>query len=68
MANSKSDNEVRQERILDAAAVLMMRQGCDKTTIADVATEVGISRGIVYLHFDSKDALLEALIRREAIG
>src|SRR5262245_26092275 len=42
-----------------------MRQGYDKTTMGDIADEVGVSRGIVYLHFDSKESLLEALIYRE---
>jgi len=65
MTLSKSEHETRQERILDAAASLIMRQGYDKTTMSDVAGEVGVSRGIVYLHFDSKEALFEALFRRE---
>jgi TetR/AcrR family acrAB operon transcriptional repressor len=44
-----------------------MRQGYDKTTMSDVADEVGVSRGIVYLHFDSKEKLFEALIQREVV-
>lgn len=67
MATSKSDNDVREQRILDAAAALIMRQGYDKTTMSDVADEVGVSRGIVYLHFESKDKLFEALIQREIL-
>ncbi|MBZ0288466.1 MAG: TetR/AcrR family transcriptional regulator [Anaerolineae bacterium] len=64
---SKSENEARKQRILDAAAALIMRQGYDKTTMGDVADEVGVSRGIVYLHFDSKEKLFEALIQREVV-
>ena len=67
MATSKSDNDVREQRILDAAAALIMRQGYGKTTMSDVADEVGVSRGIVYLHFESKDKLFEALIQREIL-
>jgi AcrR family transcriptional regulator len=65
LANSKTENDLREQRILDAAAALMMRQGYDKTTMSDVADEVGVSRGIVYLHFDSKEKLFETLIQRE---
>jgi hypothetical protein len=54
LPNSKTENEVREQRILDAAAPLIMRQGYDKTTMGDVADEVGVSRGIIYLRFDSK--------------
>jgi AcrR family transcriptional regulator len=67
LANSKADNEAREARILDATTALIMRQGYDKTTMSDVADEVGLSRGIVYLHFDSKDTLFEALIQREVM-
>lgn len=67
MTNSKSDNEIREQRILSAAAVLIMRQGYDKTTMSDVADEAGVSRGVVYLHFDGKEILFEALIQREVL-
>jgi AcrR family transcriptional regulator len=33
--------------------------------MSDVADAVGLHRGLVYLHFSSKDALVEALIVRE---
>lgn len=56
----------RREQILDAASALIIRQGYDKTSMIDVAREVGISRGTVYLYFASKDQLFEALILRES--
>jgi TetR/AcrR family acrAB operon transcriptional repressor len=65
LASSKLDNEAREQRILDAAADLIVGQGYDKITMSDVAEEAGISRGIVYLHFDSKEKLFEALLIRE---
>ncbi|MBZ0293486.1 MAG: TetR/AcrR family transcriptional regulator [Anaerolineae bacterium] len=65
MNSTKSDNEAREQHILDATADLIMSQGYDKTTMSDIAEAVGVSRGIVYLHFDSKEALFETLIRRE---
>jgi len=62
-------NEIddREQRILDAAADLIIRQGYDKTTMSDIAEAVGVSRGILYLHFDSKDKLFEALFYRETL-
>ena len=58
----------RQQRILDAAATLIERQGYDKTTMNDIAVSAGVSRGIVYLHFANKDALFEALFFREMLN
>jgi AcrR family transcriptional regulator len=62
-----STNEVREQRILDAAAELIIRHGYDKTTMNDVADAIGVSRGVVYLHFKSKDKLFEALLYRETL-
>lgn len=62
---TKSDNEARKQRILDTAADLFIQYGYDKTTVSDIAREAGVSKGVIYLHFDSKDALLEALFLRE---
>lgn len=62
---TKSDNEERRQRILDAAAELFVHYGFDKTTVSDIANTAGISKGAIYLHFESKDSLLEALVVRE---
>lgn len=61
----KSDNLEREQRILDAAATLIIHYGYDKTSVSDIATAAGISKGAIYLHFASKDDLFEALLYRE---
>ena len=61
----KSDNEIREQRILDAASTLFMHYGFDKTTVSDIAQAAGVSKGAIYLHFQGKDDLLECLIKRE---
>lgn len=55
----------RGQRLLDAAQSHFVRFGFDKTTIAEIAKGAGVSKGAVYLHFKSKEALFEALLRRE---
>lgn len=52
----------REPRLLEAAAKLFERLGYDKTTIGDVAAEAGVSKGSVYLSFDSKQDLFETLL------
>ena len=61
----RDQGELREQGLLDKASQLFIRLGFDKTTVADIAAEAGVSKGAVYLHFESKDALLEALILRE---
>ncbi len=55
----------REQRILAAASRLFVDQGFDKTTVEEIAREAGISKGAIYLHFRSKDALFEVLLARE---
>ena len=61
----KTVNPTRERRILDAAALLISRFGYDKTTVSDIARQAGISKGAVYLHWASKEALFEALLWHE---
>ncbi len=62
---TKSDNEDRKQRILAAAADLLVHYGYDKTTVSDIARSAGVSKGAIYLHFDTKDDLFEALLIEE---
>ena len=45
-----------------AAAELFARQGYHKTTITDIAQAVTLTSGAVFHHFQSKEALLEAVV------
>ncbi|GAA2819856.1 TetR/AcrR family transcriptional regulator [Saccharopolyspora taberi] len=61
-------NPDRADRILDAAAALMLRLGYRKVTIEDVAKQAGIGKGTVYLHWRTKKELFYALLLRESIA
>jgi len=54
-----------QERcvaILTAAYQIALTEGLDAVTARRVATAAGISPGLVFFHFQSKDGLLQALL------
>src|SRR6476646_1065991 len=61
----KSTDDAR-ERILAAAERCIDRHGIRKTTMDDVACEVGLSRPSVYRYFADRDDLLIELITRHA--
>jgi AcrR family transcriptional regulator len=52
----------RREQIQRAAARAFAREGFVATSIDDVAAEAGITRAIVYRHFDSKESLYRAVL------
>ena len=51
----------RHDRILDAAEQLFAAQGFSKTAVDEIAAAAGVSKGLVYDHYDSKEALLAAV-------
>jgi len=53
-----------RDAILDATDQLLARYGYRKMTIDDLAKEVGIGKGSVYLHFDSKEEIALSHIDR----
>lgn len=56
--------EGARRAILDAARLLMVRDGYEATTIEAVARRAGLSVGSVYNHFDNKRALLLGVLSR----
>jgi AcrR family transcriptional regulator len=54
----------RREQILAAATKAFARNGFAATGLDDIAAEAGITRVILYRHFDSKTALYEAVLDR----
>lgn len=59
---------VRREAFVDAALRLTQTKGYEQMSIQDVLDAVDASRGAFYHYFDSKQALLEAMVDRIADG
>jgi len=55
--------EVRRRELIDATIKCISNKGLGNTKLADVASEAGLSQGIVNLHFKSKDNLLAETLR-----
>src|SRR4030095_15196419 len=50
--------EETRDLILDATERLLARYGYKKMTVEDIAREVGIGKGSIYLHFSSKEEVV----------
>jgi AcrR family transcriptional regulator len=62
MARTPKVVEDRREQILDAALRAFAQKGFARTTNKDIAREAGITPGLIYHYFESKDALFRAII------
>lgn len=56
------ENGTTRDQIIKNADGLFYKQGFEKTSFANIAEEVHISRGNFYYHFKSKDEILDAVI------
>ena len=61
----RSWRQERADRILDAAAELILRWGYKKTTIDDIARQARVAKGTIYLHWKTREDLFMALLIRE---
>lgn len=57
----KEIREKTKQNIIDAALKLFAQRGYYGTSIADIAKEAGISKGLAYNYFKSKNDLAEAI-------
>src|SRR5215212_5331188 len=62
MARTPKVVEDRREQILDAALRAFARKGFARTTNKDIAREAGITPGLIYHYFESKEGLFRAII------
>ncbi len=53
--------ESQKEKITSTGLKLFATEGFEKTTIGKIASEAGISKGLIYHYFSSKDAILTAI-------
>ena len=63
MARNKHPEQTVQ-LILDTASQLFFQKGYDKTTLQDIIDATHLSKGAIYHHFASKEAILIAVVDR----
>ncbi len=57
-------SEQTRERIIDTAMRVFVRKGFFGSSIADLAAAVDMTKGALYHHFESKDALFFAVVEK----
>lgn len=63
-ARKRLPSEERRATIVEAAGRLFGERGYDSTRLDDIAAAAGVTKPIVYRHFDTKRALYIALLER----
>ena len=60
--SKREQREASIERILESALDLMVTNGCNSTTVDDIAKRAGLTKGAIYFHFENKTAIVMALL------
>lgn len=61
---TKADAQATRSSLLDAAERLFQAQGVSRTSLNDIATAAGTTRGAIYWHFKDKADLFNAMMER----
>ena len=60
---TRVEAEKTRARILASALSLFVKRGYERTTFTDIAARLKMTKGAVYWHFETKEALLVALVQ-----
>lgn len=63
MPSRQRRKEARPQELLNAALELFVEKGFSATRSEEVATRAGVSKGTLYLYFQSKEELFKAVVR-----
>src|ERR1041384_3137837 len=63
----KRRKDARPGEIVAAALEVFGERGFAATKLTDVARRAGVTKGTVYLYFDSKEALFKAVVRETIV-
>ena len=56
------EDSAKRRQIVDGARATFLAQGFDAASMNDIARAAGVSKGTLYVYFDSKEKLFEAII------
>ncbi|MFD7033200.1 ScbR family autoregulator-binding transcription factor [Streptomyces sp. NPDC059917] len=66
MARARQERaEITRQAILDGAAIAFDRAGFGSTSLSDVVKHAGVTKGALYFHFPSKEALARTLMEEQ---
>ena len=63
LSRRERQKEEKNQALIDAALAVFSRVGFAAAKMDDVAREAGVSKGTVYLYFDSKEQLFEEMVK-----
>lgn len=63
-----AEDNAKRRQIVDGARAIFLAQGFDAASMSDIARSAGVSKGTLYVYFDNKEQLFEAIVEEECLA
>jgi len=61
-------DRAKRRQIIEGARAVFLAQGFDGASMGEIARQAAVSKGTLYVYFDSKEALFEAIVEEECLA
>lgn len=65
IAPQNPDDNAKRRQIVDGAHTIFLQHGFDAASMNDIARAAGVSKGTLYVYFENKEQLFEAIVHQE---
>jgi AcrR family transcriptional regulator len=68
IAPQMAEDSAKRRQIVQGARSIFLAQGFDAASMNDIAKAAGVSKGTLYVYFDNKEQLFEAIVHEECLA
>jgi len=68
IAPQLAQDSAKRRQIVQGARSIFLAQGFDAASMNDIAKAAGVSKGTLYVYFDNKEQLFEAIVHEECLA
>jgi AcrR family transcriptional regulator len=61
------DDSAKRRQIVQGARSIFLAQGFDAASMSDIARAAGVSKGTLYVYFENKEQLFQAIVQEECL-
>jgi AcrR family transcriptional regulator len=67
LAAPMADDSAKRRQIVEGARSIFLQQGFDAASMSEIARAAGVSKGTLYVYFENKEQLFEAIVHEECL-
>ena len=64
-APDAAEDSAKRRQIIEGARAVFLAQGFDAASMGEIARKAGVSKGTLYVYFDNKEELFEAIVHEQ---